>query len=120
VWFSREESRKCTNRWDYSSQQTPPRDADGVWGGSANPATLPAGWSRSGTTYTNAQGVVVYTGGQYTSGDYILYEDSGSHACHKLNDPANRLSWNYCVNQTIEDSKLLEGQVNPTYKSACA
>jgi alpha-tubulin suppressor-like RCC1 family protein len=91
LWFGKYEDRWCiafanqVNSWSTSS--------------------LPSGWYKQGGKVYNAQGVMVHDGSDYTSGDFIQYDKE----CAVFNNPANRLSWQYCVDQAIALARPQEG-----------
>jgi hypothetical protein len=110
VWFVRQRHMWCTY-WD--DQQNPP-------GEGRNP--LPDGWSkgRDGNWYDRT-GEMVYIGGlttEYTSGEVIRFKKWDKWPCGELNEPANRLSFDYCVNESIRQAKTL-GKQDGHYRRPC-
>ncbi|MDR2453825.1 MAG: hypothetical protein LBD51_04645 [Bifidobacteriaceae bacterium] len=110
VWFARQPYMWCTY-WD--DQQNPP-------GEGAN--ALPPGWRKgAGGNWYDASGQMVYIGGattEYTSGEVIRYKTWDKWPCADLNDASNRLSWDYCVQESIRLEQTL-GQADGRYRRPC-
>jgi hypothetical protein len=133
IWFAKERYMWCTYWDDQAWDKILEIDYDGDRSNGVQPPPL---WKLDKTPSPNVYYIDANNNGkrepdeqitfiaglvtEFTSGEVILFKTWDKWPCEELNNPANRLSYDYCISETIRLHKEFGTNPDGTFRKACS